>query len=89
MPLWGIELSHPEFTDIHYLVNRPYPWNLKHEDDLVYEYTPAWFQIVLPNMDGKGQQDIQLTVQNVDRMIVDELELANTDPTHRISMVLR
>ena len=30
---------------------------------------------LLPKMDGSGQQDVQLALQNVDRVIVDELEL--------------
>jgi len=89
MPLWGIKLSHPEFSDDHYLINRPFAMDLTHEDLSVKTYLPCYFQIVLPKIDGKGQQDLQLSIQNVDRMIVDELELAMNDTSERITVELR
>jgi hypothetical protein len=92
MPLWGITLTHPLFSPIDHafrLVNRPAAMDLTHEDDLVYTYSPAWFELTLPKLDGAGQQEAQLSVQNVDRMIVDELELAAADPSQRIEVTLR
>jgi len=93
MPLWGITLYHPEFSTVdqrHWLINRPIGRNLTLEGTLgVQWYDASSFQIVLPKIDGKGQQDLQLSLQNVDRVIVDELELAITDPTTRIEVTLR
>jgi hypothetical protein len=59
------------------------------EDGSTQEYLSAYFELALPKMDGKGQQDAQLSIQNVDRVIVDELERANTDPAVRIGVTLR
>ena len=87
MPLWGLTISHPLFVggngigvdgeQEHWIINRPVAMTLTLEDSSEQEYLPAYFEIVLPNMDGKGQSDVQLTLQNVDRVIVDELEAAN------------
>jgi hypothetical protein len=89
MPLWGLTLSHPEFTATHWIINRPFPMTLTLETAAAQLYEPAHFEMVLPTMDGKGQQDIQLTLQNVDRIIIDELELANYDPSIRIIVTVR
>ena len=88
-PLWGITLSHPLFSETHWLINRPYGRVITLENDELQVYQPCYFVLVLPNMDGKGQQDAQISLQNVDRMIVDELERANNDPTQRIVMTIR
>jgi Domain of unknown function (DUF1833) len=98
-PLWGITLTHPLFTagngvgaegeTEHWLINRPAAMDLTLEDDTVQEYLPSHFEIVLPKMDGAGQQDAQVSLQNVDRIIVDELELANADPSERIQVTVR
>ena len=88
-PLWGITLEHPQFTEPHWLVNRPYVLSLTLEDASVQVYNPCYFQLVLPKMDGKGQQDAQISIQNVDRRMVQELELANTDPREQIRLTLR
>src|SRR5262245_42719935 len=89
MPLWAITLTHSLFSQDHHIINRPWPMELTHEDLTIITYEPAYFQITLPKMDGKGQQDLQLSFQNVDRVIVDELELAIGDPSERIAVVLR
>jgi hypothetical protein len=96
-PLWGVTLIHSLFTQgngdgdptKHFLVNRPSEMDLTLEDDTVQTYAPAFFTLVLPNMDGSGQQDVQLALQNIDRVIVDELELAAGDPSERIQVELR
>jgi len=99
MPLWGLTISHPLFVggngigvdgeQEHWIINRPAAMTLTLEDSSEQEYLPAYFEIVLPNMDGKGQSDVQLTLQNVDRVIVDELEAANVMPSERIRLVIR
>lgn len=89
MPLWGITLAHPLFSESHWLINRPSGMTLTLEDDTDQVYSPCYFVLTLPKMDGKGQQDAQLSLQNVDQMIVDELERASADPRERISVTLR
>jgi hypothetical protein len=97
MPLWGLTISHPLFVqgngvgDVtsHWIINRPMAMTMTLEDDTTQEYYPAYFEITLPTMDGQGQQDVQIVLQNVDRVIVDELELANTDPSERIVATIR
>lgn len=89
MPLWGLTLAHSQFSQTHWIINRPTAMTLTLEDSTAQPYQPAYFEMVLPKMDGKGQQDIQLTLQNVDRVIVDELEAANALPSERIQVTLR
>jgi hypothetical protein len=89
VPLWGVTLEHPEFSQTFWLVNRPYVVTATLEDDTEQDYQPAYFELKLPKLDGKGQQDAQLNFSNVDRTIVDQLELANTDPRNRIDVTLR
>jgi hypothetical protein len=92
MPLWGITLTHALFSPVDHafrLVNRPNALTLTHEDDLLYVYTPSWFELTLPKLDGQGQQEATLALQNVDRVIVDELELAAENPSQRIEVTLR
>jgi hypothetical protein len=89
MPLWGLTISHSAFSQTHWIINRPAAMTLTLETAAAQVYQPAYFEMVLPRMDGKGQQDIQLTLQNVDRVIVDELELANTLPSERIQVTVR
>jgi hypothetical protein len=89
VPLWGLTLSHPLFTALHWIINRPDAMDLTLEDDTVQTYEPSYFEIVLPKMDGSGQQDAQVALQNVDRAIIDELELASLLPSERIAVTLR
>lgn len=92
VPLWGITLTHALFSPAdhsHWLINRPSAMDMTLEDASVQTYEPSYFELSLPKMDGKGQQDAQLTLQNVDRVIVDELELAIADPSERIAVTLR
>jgi hypothetical protein len=91
-PLWGMTLTHPMFTPADHsfwLVNRPYAITATLEDDSEQDYEAAYFELKLPRLDNAGQQDAQISLQNVDRIIVDQLELANTQPEERIQVVLR
>jgi len=89
IPLWGVTLFHSQFSQTHWLINRPFSMDLTLETAVVQTYQPSYFQLTLPKMDGKGQQDVQLAFQNVDRTIIDELELASTLPSERIQVTLR
>lgn len=89
MPLWGITLEHPLFLESHWLINRSVQMVLTLEDDSDQVYSPCYFVLNLPKMDGKGQQDAQLSIQNVDQMIVDELERASAAPSTRIKVTIR
>lgn len=92
VPLWGLTLSHSLFSTgdhSHWLINRPESMALTLEDTTVQTYDPSYFEIMLPKMDGSGQQDAQIGLQNVDRVIMDELELAAGDPSERIAVTLR
>src|SRR4249920_2004546 len=84
MPLWGLTISHSQFTQgngagadgatQHWIINRPAPMSLMLETGVAQLYEAAYFELTLPKMDGAGQQDAQLSLQNVDRIIIDELE---------------
>ena len=89
IPLWGLTLEHSQFSQTHWLINRPYALNLTLETAAVQQYLPGYFSLKLPNLDGKGQQDISVSIQNVDRVLVDELELASQTPDERVRATLR
>jgi hypothetical protein len=89
VPLWGITLAHSRFSRTHWLVNRPNGMALTLESGAAQFYEASYFELTLPNMDSQGQQDAQLSLQNIDRIIVDELELAATLPSERITVTLR
>jgi len=47
------------------------------------------FKIVLPTSDGKGNQDLGLTLANIGRDLVDPLELAQAKPSEPVRCVRR
>ena len=89
IPLWGITLEHSQFSQTYWLINRPFSMNLTLEDTSIQQYQPGYFQLKLPNIDGKGQQDVSIAIQNVDRVLVDQVERASTMPDERVRATLR
>jgi len=90
VPLWGLTLEHSQFSQPSFwLVNRPYAVTAFLENGAAQTYEPAYFELQLPTMDGQGQQDAQISMQNIDRRIIDELERAAALPSERIQVTLR
>jgi hypothetical protein len=47
------------------------------------------FLVQLPTQDGKGQQDLQIVIDNVGREIMDAIEAAAADPSVNITVTYR
>ena len=85
-----LELNHPLWPAPQYLTNAaraftapvaaggaPITW-------LAFPFT-----LVLPTVDGAGQQTLEVTFTNADPLVRDLVELARQDPTRRITAVYR
>lgn len=84
-----LAFSHPLFPQTYYLTNDNQAWAFLLESGQLVTFAPMPFQIVLPTLDGKGQQDMQLTIANIGRDLVDPLELAIAAPSEPIRCVYR
>jgi len=86
-----LQLSHPLFTQTWYLTSAPVAFTatLETAGNPVVTFQPFPFAVVLPTVDGAGQQDLQVTLTNADQTIADEVQRAHADPTTRIQAVYR
>jgi hypothetical protein len=84
-----LELSHSSFPRTFYINNGVKPWAFKLEDGTPIDFEPVPFQVVLPTVDGKGQQDLQILIDNVGRDAMDAIEAAALNPQETIAVVAR
>lgn len=86
-----MELSHPLFPYTFNLTNDPVPWFFKRSagDVGVTQFQPVPFRLVFPTVDGKGQQDLQILLDNVGRIAMESIEAAAALPTVNIDVVVR
>lgn len=84
-----LAFSHSQFARTYYLTSDTYPWRFLLESGAQVTFAPVPFKIVLPAIDGKGQQDMSLTIANIGRDLVDPLEAAIADPGEPIRCTYR
>ena len=84
-----LELTHPLWAAPYYLTTWTEPFTATLESGPTVTFIPFPFAVVLPTVDGAGQQNMQITLTNADREIADAVRLAHQDPTRRISCVYR
>ena len=84
-----LELAHPNFSRTWYIVSKAYPFAANLEGGAPVTFDPLPFAVVLPSKSGEGQQDLGVSIDNVDQAIIDELEAANADPTTKITATYR
>jgi hypothetical protein len=86
-----LELSHPYFTQTWYLTSAPAAFSatLETTGNPIVTFQPFPFAVVLPTVDGAGQQDLQVTLTNADQTIADEIQRAHHYPTLLITAVYR
>lgn len=84
-----LAFSHSLFPQTFYLTNDNQPWQFLLETGQLVTFTPMPFRIVLPSNDGKGQQDLNLTLANIGRDLVDPLESAINKPSEPVRCVYR
>jgi hypothetical protein len=88
--LWPtLTLEHPLWAGPYYLTSAPEAFTARLEDGTSITYTPFPFSLVLPTVDGAGQQDLQVTLTNADALIADAVQRAHADPTQRITATYR
>jgi hypothetical protein len=83
-----LELAHPLFG-VFFLTNAPTPFTVTLETGQLATFQPFPFALVLPTIDGAGQQDLSVTLTNADQAVADAVQLAHADPTTRIVATYR
>jgi hypothetical protein len=84
-----LQFSHSLFPASYYLTNDNQPWTYLLETGATVTFAVMPFKIVLPNSDGKGNQDLRLTLANIGRDLVDPLEAAIALPSEPVRCVYR
>jgi hypothetical protein len=84
-----LAFSHSLFASTYYVTNDNRPWDFLLETGQLVTFQAMPFQIVLPTVDGKGNQDLELTLANIGRDLVDPLEAAIAKPSEPVRCVYR
>ncbi|HXD04891.1 MAG TPA: DUF1833 family protein [Burkholderiaceae bacterium] len=84
-----LELRHPLWPAPYYLTNHPRPFDAELEDGATPTFMPFPFAVVLPSIDGAGQQDMQISITNADQTVADAVRAAHADPSTNIQAVYR
>jgi len=82
-----VELSHPAFSQVYYLVRdtSAHLWNIEGPS---VTFMPYPFRLTLPEA-GSNQQDLALSFDNVDRTFMKELERASEEIKTPIDVIYR
>lgn len=84
-----VEMSHPNFSQVFYLINDPVGQTLMLDDDVTpADFIPFAFSISPPPK-GSNQQDMQFIFDNVMQIGIDELERAAVDIDTPITIIFR
>lgn len=84
-----LAFSHSLFPQTYYLTNDNQAWTFLLETGASATFNVMPFKIVLPSSDGKGNQDMKLTLANIGRDLVDPLEAAIALPSEPVRCVYR
>lgn len=84
-----LQLDHPAFTVPFFINNTRVPWTFDLGDGTLQTFTPVPFRVTLPAQDGKGQQDLQLAIDNIGREAMQALEAAAAQPLEPIVVTVR
>lgn len=84
-----LALSHSLFSQTYYLTSDNQNWTFLLETGATVTFVSMPFKIVLPTSDGKGNQDLGLTLANIGRELIDPLELAQAKPSEPVKCVRR
>ena len=84
-----LELSHSAFPTTFYINNANRLWTFEISSGVAVDFQPVPFKLVYPSLDGRGQQDLQLMLDNVGRDAMDALEAAALLPQESIRVICR
>jgi Domain of unknown function (DUF1833) len=86
-----LELDHPNWAAPYYLTSAPaaFTATLETTGNPTVTFQSFPFAVLLPTVDGAGQQDLRVTLTNADQAIADAVQQAHQDPTQQITAVYR
>lgn len=84
-----LAFTHSLFAQPYYVAADNVSWDFLLETGQLVTFLPMPFRIVLPALDGQGQQDMALTIANIGRDLIDPLEAAIAKPSEPIRCVYR
>jgi len=84
-----LAFTHSLFAQPYYLTNDNQAWEFLLETGQLVTFTPVPFRVVLPALDAKGQQDMELTIANIGQDLVDPIEAAIANPREPIRCTYR
>jgi len=84
-----LELSHPRFPRTYYLANDVIAWTFLLESGAPQAFERVPFHIIQPAQDGRGQQDMELQIDNIGREAMEAIELAAANPEIPITAIFR
>lgn len=71
-----LEFWHPDFGQRYYMTNDPRSWEFALETGQIQKFDAVPFALVLPRRDGEGRQDMNITIDNIGRELIAEIEKA-------------
>lgn len=80
-----ISVSHSAFTEgvYHFVRNRVTPMDKLFEGDMT-TFQPLYFEFKLPTRNGSGVVDMEIQIPNLDRGLIEQIELAVNAPKEPI-----
>ena len=84
-----LELDHPLWPQPYYLTSAPAAFTATLESGATVTFLSFPFVVILPTIDGAGQQDLKVTFTNADQAVSDAVQVAHADPTQRITCIYR
>lgn len=84
-----LAFTHSRFSKTYYITSDNQPWSLLLESGQLVTFQPVPFKVTLPTSDGQGQQDMDLTIANIGRDLVDPIEAAIEKPSEPIRCTYR
>jgi len=84
-----LEISHPSVGGSLYLVSQREEIMAKLETSETVTFEPTGFKFTLPAAGENGRQDLELSIDNVDRRISEFINLAKDYPGQPVTVVYR
>lgn len=84
-----LAFSHSLFPQSYYMTNDNQSWQFLLETGEAKTFVAMPFAVVLPTLDGRGNQDLALTLANIGRDLVNPIEAAIAKPSEPIRCVYR
>lgn len=84
-----LQLAHSAFPATFYINNSKQQWTFDLGDGTMQLFVAVAFEVVLPTLDGQGQQDLKIAIDNVGRDAMEALEAAAAQPREPIVVTVR